>query len=234
MTFSAPAFSDSATINQSGNDNYGAIEQQNADSSSASITQIGDRNHAGYAASGGSAATVGIHQTNATLTTGIMYQFGNDNVGSLEQQNTSNVYGRVLAGEAFASNNSYGQVSQTGTSHWGQTVQGAYRWNGSGWTFTATAVSNGAAIVDQSGTRQVARINQVSGDSNFGYTTQSGAWNESLIIQDGNSNFALVDQSGTGGAFADRNVVSIMQSGNSHGATATQSGMRNTALINQH
>jgi len=257
LAFSAPALADSATINQTGVDNYAAVEQQNADGSSARITQVGDRNHAGAAASGDAAATQGIRQVNASFSSAQIDQRGNDNEASIHQQDVFNVYwSRIVQGEAFGSNGNFasieqsalrnsfaevfqdrasgnsGAITQTGDSQFGQIVQGAYRWN-NGWVFTGTAANNNTAGVTQSGEHQSSIVNQL-GDSNRANSNQSGAWNDSVIIQEGSFNFALVLQHGSGGEFGERNVARVTQAGTGHSATASQAGMGNTALINQH
>ena len=257
LAFSAPALADNATINQSGIDNYAAIEQQNADGSSARINQSGERNHAGAAASGDAAATQGIRQVNASFSSAQIDQRGNDNEASIHQQDVFNVYwSRIVQGESFASNRNSGRieqsslrnsfaeifqdrandnsalVNQTGESHYGQIVQGAWRWNGF-WAFTGTPANNNNASVLQSGDHQSSIVNQL-GDNNSGHSNQSGSWGDSIIIQEGNFNFALVLQHGSGADSGDRNVARITQTGSNHSATANQSGMGNTALINQH
>jgi len=258
LAFSAPALADNATIDQNGIDNYASIDQGNADGSAASIQQIGNRNQAGSAQSGEDAATLGIRQLNAINAQAVILQRGDDNRARVDQAGVTSVTALVTQGDNVLSHRNFGQIvqqalsnslgevyqdhgndnvgiaSQTGSSNWGQVVQGSYRADGAGgWIFTGAAANANFGAVDQSGTHQTSRINQL-GTSNTANSIQGGAWNDALIIQDGAANHATVHQLGTGAALADSNSARITQTGVAHAATATQSGMGNTALINQH
>ena len=258
LAFAAPALADNATINQNGVDNYASIDQGNADASVARIVQTGNRNQAGSAADGELPAVQGIRQLNATASRADIEQRGDDNRATIDQQNVHNSFWtRVTQGESFASHRNFGaivqsalsnsfaeifvdrgndnfaRITQAGDAQSAQIVQGAWRWNGSFYDFTQTPANNNTASIGQTGERQRSIVNQL-GDGNNGTTSQGGSWNEALILQEGSFNTASVIQTGTGAAFADRNVARITQSGAGHGASATQSGMGNTALINQH
>lgn len=257
---SAAAYADgSATVNQTGADNYGTIEQVGSGGVAALIEQIGDRNSVGAPASGALPAVQGVLQSNEHSSGVTVIQHGNDNSGDVVQQDGSSNTIRLWQGPNVVSNRNYGTVQQYGaTGSFGEVfqdratdnaayvfqsgnandaraVQGNFRWDGFGVGFTATNTSarNGFEYIAQGGDHMRGVADQL-GNGNSAWLQQYGAWNDAGIMQDGSDNYANVYQYGTGASAADRNVALVSQTGSGFSANINQSGMRNFASVLQH
>jgi Curlin associated repeat len=262
LAFGLPTFahaSGSATINQSGVDNYGSIEQENTGGVGAQIQQIGDRNKAGAPASGATEATNGILQLNQTSSFASVFQRGNDNVGSIVQQNGTGNTAHVNTGQGSASNGntasvrqinasstfghvfqdistgSTGNLQQTGNGNQATLVQGAHRVdvNTGFFTFVNVPSVNNDVSVTQTGNLMHATTSQLGSEHNL-TASQTGVANELLVSQEGVNNMVTISQQGTGANLGDRNIARVSQNGTGFTAGVTQSGMRNTSVINQH
>src|SRR3546814_2147810 len=71
--------------------------------------------------------------------------------------------------------------------------------------------------------------------SNGSTVTQSGAYNDAAVAQNGSNASSTVEQTGNGTNFERRNIVEVIQSGNSASSTVSQSGSdRNEAEVIQN
>ena len=172
LALSVPAFAadvnSGASINQTGNGNYGAIEQSGALNGNAAIDQYGDNNKAGSESASGGVTTVtaGITQIGTTGAFAQWVQYGNGNWGSITQTASANVTANIDQGgpnngAIILSNDNYASASQN------------------------------AAPNSKIGIHQY-------GNGNAGYADQTGSSNESNILQVGNLNIANTYQTGSG------------------------------------
>src|SRR5712675_3454419 len=92
LALSGTVMADSASVGQSGTDNFAFVDQTNS-GAYASVYQSGDRNHAGssYVWDGVTYYFGGIQQTNVSSGYAGLSQQGSDNNGSIYQYEGSNM-----------------------------------------------------------------------------------------------------------------------------------------------
>lgn len=149
-------------------------------------------------------------------------------VASIDQFGTANTASLTTLGR----HGGIVKIKQNGNDHIASVDQGA---------FTASNVS-----VDQEGTGHKANISQRAHQFGLNHTEQKGAFNvatvtnfatgsgdESIVLQDGLRNQALISQTSAAGFMGDANKATIQQQGNDFQATIYQAGAANRAAIRQ-
>jgi hypothetical protein len=182
LALSGMALADGAGVYQYGNDNFVNVEQNNS-GAWASVSQSGDRNQVGgsYTWDGTTYYFGGIQQTDVSSGSASIYQYGNDNYGSIYQTQGSNMQANI----------------QQGGWYWDDKVQQ--------YVFGGTGNSNSATISQYASDNVTATIQQI-GDFNYAYAAQGyGNNNNTTILQVGNNHYASTYQTGSG------NTIRVVQ-----------------------